>query len=256
VSKPQRRFGRLGVNVVERSHAEREVAAEIVRILVAQTRNMRRSVLGFATGKSPTGLYAELARLHGEGAFDAEMFFPVQLDEYVGLEPDDPRSFRAWLSAHVMEPLGANPATLLGPPGDLSEDVEEAVLMAFDALLTSLKGMDLLVLGLGRNGHIAFNEPGSERSSRTRRVELAPETREDAAAAWGGLEHVPTHAVTLGVATLLESSRVRMFAFGAAKRDAVQRTLTGPISSEWPASFLRQHNDALLYVDAEAFGDA
>ncbi len=256
MSKPQRRFGRLGVNVVERSQAEREVAAEIVRILLAQTRNQRRSVLGFATGKSPVGLYAELARLHGTGAFVPEMFFGVQLDEYAGLDQDDPRSFRRWLLEHVMEPLGASPEALLGPPADLPLDLEEGVLMAFDALLTGLKGMDLLVLGLGRNGHIAFNEPGSDRSSRTRRVELAPETREDAAAAWGGLENVPTHAVTLGVATLLESSRVRMFAFGASKREAVQRTLTGPISSAWPAAFLRQHNDALLYVDAEAWGSS
>jgi glucosamine-6-phosphate deaminase len=213
-------------------------------------------VLGFATGKSPTGLYAELVRLHGTGAFVSEMFFAIQLDEYVGLAPNDPRSFRSWLLRHLVEPLGANPETLLGPPADLPLDLEEGVLLSFDALLTGLQGMDLLVLGLGRNGHIAFNEPGSERSSRTRRVELAPETREDAAAAWGGLENVPTHAVTLGVATLLESARVRMLAFGASKREAVQRTLTGPIGPEWPASFLRQHNDALLYVDAEAWGSS
>jgi glucosamine-6-phosphate deaminase len=253
VAKPQRRFGRLGVIVLERSQVEREVASEIARIQSAQTRNQRRTVLGFATGKSPIGLYAELIRLHGEGALSSD-FLAVQLDEYVGLDPDDPRSFRSWLRRHVVDPLGVQPEALLGPPADLPLELEELGLASFDALLSGLKGMDLLVLGLGRNGHIAFNEPGSERSSRTRRVELAPETREDAAAAWGGLENVPTHAVTLGVATLLESSRVRLLAFGESKREAVQRTLTGPISPEWPASFLRQHNDALLYVDAEAFG--
>jgi glucosamine-6-phosphate deaminase len=256
VPPPKRRVGRLEVRVLEREDAERELAAEIARILVAQERNDRRSVLGFATGKSPVGVYRELARLRGEGAFTSELLIPVQLDEYVGVDPADPRSFRSWMRTHLLEPLELDPEVLLGPPLDFAPEDEELGLLAFDALLSSVQGMDLVVLGLGRNGHIAFNEPGSERSSRTRRVELAPSTREAAAEAWGGLENVPTEAVTLGIGTLLEARRVRMLAFGEAKRDAVQRTLTAPIDPRWPAAFLRQHNDARLYVDAEAMGEA
>lgn len=242
------------MHLLERGEAERELALEVARLLVAQGRSLRRSVLGLATGSSPIGLYRELARLHGAGAFASEHLIPVQLDEYAGVAPDDPRSFRSWLRSNLLDALGLDDTELLAPPAALGPDEEELGLAAFDALVSALKGMDLLVLGLGRNGHIAFNEPGSERSSRTRRVELAPSTREDAAPAWGGLQHVPTHAVTLGVATLLEARRVRMLAFGASKRDAVHRTLTDPISPQWPAAYLRQHGDARLYVDAEALG--
>ena len=252
--RTRRRAGRLEVRVLARPEAECELAAELARIVEVQARTQRRTVLGFATGNTPVGLYGELVRLHRTGAFSPELLIPVQLDEYAGMDPADPRSFSSWLRAHLLDPLGVQPEWLLAPPADLAPDQEELGLMAFDAILTGLKGMDLLVLGLGRNGHIAFNEPGSERSSRTRRVELAPSTREAAAAAWGGLEHVPTHAVPLGVATLLESRRVRMLAFGASKREAVQRTLTDPFGPQWPAAYLRQHGDARLYVDEEAIG--
>jgi glucosamine-6-phosphate deaminase len=109
------------------------------------------------------------------------------------------------------------------------------------------------VLGIGRNGHIGFNEPGSQRGSRTRMVELDPSTREDAAAQFGGISKVPQRAITMGIATILEARRVRVLAFGAGKRDVVRRALADPIGPAMPATFLRGHPDVRLYVDRAAY---
>src|SRR5262249_47444260 len=122
----------------------------------------------------------------------------------------------------------------------------------YEAAIHAAGGLDLMLLGIGRNGHIGFNEPGSPRDSRTRVVELHAETRDDAAATFGGLEHVPRRAITMGVATILDAQSVRVLAFGARKARILRRTLLDPISAAVPSTFLREHADVRIYADREA----
>jgi glucosamine-6-phosphate deaminase len=246
--------GRLEVHVLAPEAAARELAAEIGALVRERASEGRPCVLGFATGRTPLGVYAELVRMHREEGLSFDGVVAVNLDEYEGVEPKDPRSFAAWMRAQLFDAVGLPPERTLIPPPDLAVAAEVAWCRAFEERLRGLGGVDLQILGLGRNGHIAFNEPGSSRESRTRRVRLAAETRADAAAAWDGLDQVPTHAITQGVATILEARRLRALAFGEGKREIVRRTLEESIGPRVPATFLREHADARLYVDEPALG--
>ncbi|MBK7876160.1 MAG: glucosamine-6-phosphate deaminase [Planctomycetes bacterium] len=245
---------RMEMQVFEsRAAAERDVAREIAGLV----RRRPDAVLGLATGNTPTGVYAELARLRREEGLDLSRVRTFNLDEYCGLAPTNPRSFRAWMERELFVPAGIALDRVCFPDGFEAGHpvrVEELprVCDAFERAIRDAGGIDLQLLGIGRNGHIGFNEPGSTRASRTRRVELHPWTREDAAAEFGGLEHVPTHAITMGVATILEARAVRVLAFGAKKRALVRRTLDTANDPAWPASFLCAHAGVRLVVDREA----
>lgn len=254
-SQPDAAAGcRLELRVLDPVAAAREVAAEIAALVRARAAEGRGCVLGFATGHTPLGVYAELARLHREEDLSFEHVTAVNLDELCGLPDGDPRGYASWMRAHLFDAIDLPPERALIPLGGLRAGEVEPFCRAFEQRLVALGGVDLQLLGLGRNGHIAFNEPGSTRDSRTRRVELARSTRLDAAAAWGGLEHVPTHALTLGVGTILEARRLRALAFGAHKREVARRVLEDPIGPGLPGTFLRLHRDARLYLDPEARG--
>jgi len=246
--------GRLEVRVLGPVEAARELAAEIAGLIRERAAEGGTFVLGLATGRSPLDAYAELVRLHREDGLSFENVVAVNLDEYEGVEATDPRSFRVWTRTHLLDALGVPPDRALIPPPDLAVAAEVAWCRGFEERLRALGGIDLQILGVGRNGHIGFNEPGSPRESRTRRVRLAAETRADAADAWGDLDLVPTHAITQGVATILEARRLRGLAFGAGKRDIVRRTLEEPIGPRVPATFLREHPNARLYADDAALG--
>jgi glucosamine-6-phosphate deaminase len=245
---------RLEVRVLAPDEAARELAAEIAGLVRACADEGRPCVLGLATGRTPMALYAELVRLHRDEGLSFEGVTTVNLDEYEGVDPDDTRSFGAWTRAQLLDAVGIPSERALIPPPDLAVAAEVAWCRGFEERLRALGGVDLQVLGIGRNGHIGFNEPGSPRESRTRRVRLAAETREDAAGTWGGLDGVPTHAITLGVATILEARRLRALAFGEGKRDILRRALEEPVGPRVPATFLREHPDARLYADAAALG--
>ncbi|MBI5363289.1 MAG: glucosamine-6-phosphate deaminase [Planctomycetes bacterium] len=238
-----------------RTQAERELAVEVAELV----RVRPDAVLGLATGNTPTGLYRELARMHRDEGLDFASVRTFNLDEYCGLTPDHPRAFRRWMREHFFDPAGIPAANTgfpdvgenVGAPG-ASDRIDPCA--DFERAIRDAGGIDLLVLGIGRNGHVAFNEPGSERASRTRRVELHPWTRADAAAAFGGLDRVPTHAITMGIATILEARRLRVLAFGPEKRALVARTLAATADPDWPASQLHGHPDLRLLVDRSAAG--
>ena len=234
------------VVVDRREEAEIALAREIVELVKARG----RVVLGLATGKTPAGVYLELARLRTAERVDFGAVETFNLDEYLDLAPEDPRTFARWTGERVQAPLGiaAGKARM---PGVSSSGMEEAC-AEYERRIRDAGGIDLQILGIGRNGHIAFNEPGSERSSRTREVELHPWTREDAASSFGGLDRVPKRAITMGVATILEARRLRVLAFGSRKREIVQRSLEEPIGPAVPATFLREHRDFVLWLDREA----
>jgi glucosamine-6-phosphate deaminase len=253
---------RLQVSVFdERGAAELVVAGEIARLV----RSKPDAVLGLATGATPIGVYAELARMHRDEGLDLSCVVTFNLDEYLGLGRDDPRTFRRWMHEHLFDRVNlrddsahlpeceVSRAGPLDMPGD-APSIERCANECdrYERAMRSAGGIDLLLLGIGRNGHIGFNEPGSRRDSRTRMVELAAATRADAAVRFGGLANVPTHAVTMGIATILEARSIRAMAFGREKAEIVARALSEPIDAALPATFLREHANATLFLDRDA----
>jgi len=230
--------------------ARRDVARRIAGLL--RERGARGAVLALPTGATPRGVYAELLRLHREEGLSFRHATVFQLDEYWPMRPEDPGSFARELDEGLLGLVDQDPARRHRPDGAAPpEDVTRAC-AAYGAALAAAGGLDLALLGLGRNGHVAYNEPGSPRNARTRRVTLADESRRDAARTFGGLQHVPREALTLGVADLLEARDVLLVALGEAKADVVTRALQGPIGSDCPASFLREHPHALWVLDRAA----
>lgn len=224
--------------VDRREDAERALAREIADLVRAS----RRVVLGIATGKTPAGVYRELAGLRTEEKIDFGRVEVFLLDEYLDLAPGDPRSFLAWTRERVLDPLGI--------PAPQARYPEEGG--AYERAIRDAGGIDLQILGIGRNGHVAFNEPGSPRGARTRVVDLHPWTREDASEAFGGLDRVPRRAITMGIATILEAKRLRVLAFGGAKARVVAQAFERPIGPDVPATYVREHRDLEVWLDREA----
>jgi len=233
-------------------HASREAACRaLAREIAALLHAKPGAVLGLPTGNTPEPLYRELVRLHREERLSFARTRSFNLDEYLGLPAGDPHSFRVRMQQQLFAETDFAPQNVHIPHSDADAEPE---VRRYAGSLAAAGGIDLQVLGIGRNGHIGFNEPGSARESRTRVVALAPETRAGAAPSFGGLAHVPERAITLGVADILEARTIRVLAFGKAKAEIVQRMLEGPIGPACPASFLRGHGDLRLLLDAEAAG--
>jgi glucosamine-6-phosphate deaminase len=206
-----------------------------------------------ATGRTPMGLYAELAARRRAGLVDATNVTAFQLDEYLGLEEGDRRSLLGWMRRSFLEPLGVADERVVGLP--LDGDLDEAC-AAFDDAVEARGGLDLAVLGLGPNGHLGFNEPPSSRWTPTRAVELSPITIEANARYWGAVADVPPKAVTMGMAQVLSARTIVLVVSGESKRRIVHQALEGPIEPWIPASFLRATDaDVTVIVDRAAWGD-
>jgi glucosamine-6-phosphate deaminase len=231
----------------------RAVADEIAELVRERHARGRTAVLALPAGSTPKAIYAELARRRREErlCFDTALVFA--LDEYQGLSAAHPRSFRRYFEREVLGPLGVPPENAHLLAGDLHPDQVEGHCLDYERAIEAAGGIDLALLGLGANGHIAFNEPGSAPDSRTRAVTLHPDTRELAAPAFGGLARVPLTGLTIGLATLREARAVRLVATGAAKRAILERLLAcrAP-TAELPASALAGHPDLALYADPDA----
>lgn len=216
----------------------------------------RRPVLGLATGSSPLGLYRELARLVAAGELDLTAAQGFALDEYVGLAPGHPQSYRATLEREVCDVVGLPRAGLHVPDGS-GRDVAtlQAAARAYDESITAAGGVDVQVLGIGANGHLGFNEPGSSLASRTRVKRLSDRTRTDNARFFETLDDVPTHCVTQGLGTILEARRLVLVATGAHKAAAVAAAVEGPVSASCPGSVIQLHPDVVVVVDEAAAAD-
>ena len=198
------------------------------------------------------GLYRELVASHRRGELDLSQARTFNLDEYLGLPADDPRSFRAFMREHLFNEVNLDSDRIHLPDPLAARADPGGYGAAWERRIEAAGGIDLQLLGVGRNGHIAFNEPGSSASSRTRIVELARATREDAAPSFGGLEKTPRHAVTAGVATILEARALAVLVFGPHKAGALRAALEGPVGPDTPASFLRLHPNCRIWADREA----
>jgi glucosamine-6-phosphate deaminase len=242
--------------VLESGEAARLVAREIAELVLAKRARGGGAVLGLATGRTPIGVYRELARLHREEGLSFADVTTFNLDEYLGLDPSDPSSFRGWMQREFFGLVDLDPARTHVPCGVGGEAELAEECARYRGAIEAAGGIDLQLLGLGRNGHIGFNEPGSSRDSRMRIVELAPTSRADLAAEFGAPERVPKRALTLGVADVLAADSIRLLAFGEGKSDVLARALRGPIGPELPATFLREHRDVRWIVDRAAAGQS
>lgn len=224
----------------------REVAEQVAAAICDLLTRKPTALLGLAAGATPQLTY-ELLRLRRPALDRASV---ILLDEYVGLDPNHHASFRAQIRSQLTDPLGL-PAerlhTLNGTADDPTAECER-----FETLIAELGGVDLQLLGLGRNGHIGFNEPGSPHDSRTRLVHLAEQTRIDNAAAFGSPDAVPRQALTQGIGTILQARRLILLATGAHKAAAVAATIEGPIDTRLPASALQRHLNAAVVIDRTA----
>ncbi len=204
-------------------------------------------VLGVATGSSPLPLYRAIRAPRPQSIDDVEFF---ALDEYVGLPPGHPENYRVFLERELVHPLGLDPARLHVLDGGAADP--DAECRGFEAALGAAGGVDLQILGIGSNGHIGFNEPGSSPTSRTRLTALAERTRADNARFFDTLGSVPTHCLTQGLGTILEARRILLLASGPGKAEAVARAVQGPVDPAVPASYLRDHPDVTLLIDRDA----
>jgi len=210
----------------------------------------RAAVLGLATGSSPLGLYHELAAAAARGEADFGTAYGFALDEYVGLSDGHPQSYREVLHREVCDVLGLARERLHVPDGSgLIEAELDAGAAAYEAAMTAVGGVDVQILGIGANGHLGFNEPGSALSSRTRVKRLSARTRTDNARFFGSLDNVPTHCVTQGLGTILEARRLVLVATGSAKAAAIADAVEGPLSASCPGSVLQWHADVVVVVD-------
>ena len=239
----------LELRVVQNAEQLARVGAELVAAALA-TRGDAAVVA--ATGETPMGLYGELAAGRGAGTVRADGVTVFQLDEYLGLAPDDRRSLLSWMRRSFVEPLGVRDGLVVPLPtdGDLSR-----ACAAFDRAIESQGGLDLAILGLGPNGHLGFNEPPSKPSSPTRVVELSAVTIEANARYWGGIEQVPPRAVTMGMRQLLAARTILLLVSGEGKRAITHRALEGPVGPEVPASLLREaDSEVTILLDRAAWG--
>jgi glucosamine-6-phosphate deaminase len=222
-------------------------AARFVADLVRKKPNC---VLGLATGSTPQSTYRELIRLHKEEELDFSQVRTFNLDEYVGLGPGHPQSYRYFMQQSLFDHINIPPNQTHVPDGRALDF--ETHCRQYEQLIKDAGGVDLQILGVGTDGHIAFNEPGSSLGSRTRLKTLATETIRDNARFFGGEDKVPRLAVTMGVGTILESKRCLFLAFGPHKALAVRDTVEGPLTAQVTASALQLHREVIGIFDEAA----
>lgn len=236
----------------DRTEACRELAAEVDRLIRSLNAGGRTAVLGLATGRTPLPFYAELIRRHREEGLSFARVVTFNLDEYLGLPREHVESYWAFMHRELFDHIDIAPENIHLPLGTVPAEELAAHCAAYEETIRAHGGIDFQLLGIGRTGHIGFNEPGSPRDSRTREVELDEITRQDAAPAFGGIGQVPHSAISMGCGTILEARRIALLAWGEAKAEIVREALCGPVTDQVSASFLQEHPDATFYLDRGA----
>ncbi|MEM7624692.1 MAG: glucosamine-6-phosphate deaminase [Planctomycetota bacterium] len=230
----------------------RAVAGEIAALIRAKADAGEACVLGLATGSTPTGVYAELVRLHREEGLSFKNVVTFNLDEYWPMQPNELQSYVRFMNEHLFAHLDIDRANVHIPDGTLSVDEIPHYCVAYEKAIADAGGIDLQLLGIGRTGHIGFNEPGSSRESRTRSIWLDRLTRLDAASDFFGIENVPQRAITMGVGTILAAKRLVMMGFGEGKAPILAKAIEGEVTPVVSASFLQDHPNACVYIDEAA----
>ena len=233
----------------------RLVAGRIETLIRTKRAGGEKAILGLATGSTPIGVYRELIRLHRENGLDFSNVVTFNLDEYYPMPPDSIHSYHRYMWENLFEHINIRPENVHIPRGDVPRQQVEMHCREYEALIERAGGIDFQILGIGKTGHIGFNEPGSGVESRTRLVHLDTITRKDAAADFFGEENVPREAITMGVATIMGAREIALIATGEHKAAIVKRSVEGSISHEVAATYLQRHSNTTFYVDAAAAGD-
>ncbi|MCI8322634.1 MAG: glucosamine-6-phosphate deaminase [Lachnospiraceae bacterium] len=228
------------------NHASR-VAANIIS---AQVIIKPDCVLGLATGSTPIGTYEELIRRYEKGDLDFSKVHSINLDEYRGLSPENDQSYRYFMNTHLFDKINIDKKNTYVPDG-LEPDKEKAC-RDYEEIIRVHGGVDLQVLGLGHNGHIGFNEPGSVFEKETHCVTLSETTREANARFFSSMDEVPTEAYTMGIGSIMQAKKIIVIVTGEGKREIVKKAFQGPITPDVQASVLQLHNDVILVGDEAA----
>ncbi|MBE3596903.1 MAG: glucosamine-6-phosphate deaminase [Hydrogenibacillus sp.] len=233
--------------IVRDYEAMSEVAAKRIQERLSERPEL---VLGLATGSTPIGVYARLVEAYRAGKISFARARAVNLDEYVGLSSDHPQSYAYFMREHLFGHIDMPPSAHDIPNG-MAPDLE-AECARYEAHIRALGGVDLQLVGIGTNGHIGFNEPGTPFTARTHVVELTASTREANARFFNSMEEVPTHAVTMGLGTIMEAREIILLASGASKREAIRRLYDEAPNVDLPASVLKEHPRVVVIVDEAA----
>lgn len=232
--------------------ASKVVANEIAQLIRTKQSENSNCVLGLATGSSPVKVYEELVRLHREENLSFQNVISFNLDEYFPMEKHSLHSYHSFMHDHLFDHIDILPQHIHIPNGELSTDEIHQHCIDYEQKIKDFGGLDFQLLGIGRTGHIGFNEPGSHINSGTRIITLDHITRVDAAPSFHGIDHVPTKAITMGIASVHKAKRIVLLAWGQHKADVIRQTIEGEITSEVPATYLQQHPNTTFVLDREA----
>ncbi len=228
------------------------VAGRIAELIRSRQAEGRRCVLGLATGSTPVGVYNELVRMHREDGLSLSNVVTFNLDEYYPMQPHELQSYVRFMNEHLFDLVDIDRDNIHIPDGTTSEEEVSSYCRRYEDAIADAGGIDIQLLGIGRTGHIGFNEPGSGKQSRTRLITLDLVTRMDAASDFFGEEHVPRRAITMGVGTILDARQVVLMAFGEHKAPIIAQAVEGEITSSVAGSFLQEHPNAEVYLDSAA----
>lgn len=247
------RFEKLPVSVYPDQHiASVSVAKRIADLIRDKQSKGQPAVLGLATGATPVGVYDELVRMHREEGLSFQNVITFNLDEYYPMQPDAVQSYVTFMNENLFDHIDIEKANVHIPDGTLPKEEIHAFCLNYERQIEELGGLDLQILGIGRTGHIGFNEPGSAPNSGTRLVTLDDLTRRDAARDFGGKENVPTKAITMGIGTIFKAREIILMAWSQKKAPIIKKAVEGEMSSEVPATYLQLSNSVEFVLDEDA----
>ena len=255
------KFDQIGLKIFEKidttifndaKEASAVVASEIASLIRARNQIGQNTVLGLATGSTPIRVYSELVRMHKEEKLSFKRVITFNLDEYYPMQPEELQSYVRFMNEYLFDHIDIPEENIHIPDGTLKREEVFDYCTDFEKKIEEAGGLDVQLLGIGRTGHIGFNEPGSLEKTRTRLVTLDEITRADAAASFFGEEQVPRRAITMGVGTILKSKKIYLMAWGEAKADVIRKTVEGDITEQIPATFLQKHENTKVILDEAA----
>ncbi|HYC86691.1 MAG TPA: glucosamine-6-phosphate deaminase, partial [Chryseosolibacter sp.] len=243
-------FEKIPVKIFTNSdEASKFVAGQIADLIRQRQAQNKHVVLGLATGSTPTRLYSELVEMHKKQGLSFKNVHTFNLDEYYPMPPDSLQSYVRFMNEHLFAHIDIPKQNINIPDGTLPKEKVGDFCRAYEDKIEKLGGIDIQILGIGRTGHIGFNEPGSTEKSLTRLVTLDQVTRIDAASDFFGEENVPRKAITMGVGSILKAKKVYMMAWGEGKAAVIKKAVEGPVTDQIPSSFLQKHTDCLVVLD-------
>lgn len=247
------RYEKLHTVIVENQQiGSKAIAREISDIIREKQRKGEKCILGLATGASPLKVYAELIKLHKEEGLSFKNVITFNLDEYYPMTKENDQSYWYFMHTNLFNHIDIDPKNVHIPDGTVKRDGVYAFCEDYDRQIRELGGLDFQLLGIGRTGHVGFNEPGSGLKSSTRMVKLNQLTRSDAAPAFKGIQNVPTEAITMGIGTIMGAKRIVLMAWGQSKAPIIKKAVEGEITSDIPATFLQNHNNCTIVIDNAA----